>query len=901
MLNPKILEALQQKEFQDLTLIQKEAIPRILKGENLLIIAPTGSGKTESAVLPIFQKIIEEKDRKGIKLLYITPLRALNRDMISRFEWWAERLGFTLAVRHGDTTTTERKKQSRNPPEVLVTTPETLQILFLGKKLRKSLENVKWVVIDEVHELMDSERGAQLSVALERLKEITDFQVIGLSATIGNEREAAEFLGYDVSIVRVEMPRSIEVKVIWPDKNGDEELARILFVDEEVASKLQYINELVNKSTSTLIFVNTRQTAEALGLKLKRINPLIDVHHGSLSREARIEAEIKFTKGDLKALICTSSMELGMDIGDVDLVIQFNSPREVERLVQRVGRSGHSLGKVARGVIITGNFDETLESWAIVRLMETGMIEVKKPHNLSLDTLANQICAIALEYGRIKPEKIFKIVRRSYPFRSLTWEAFMDVLEFLTGIYVIRLDGDVIATRRTREYFYGNISMIPDENRKEVFDIVSKRYIGSLDESFLMEFSDEVFVTRGELWRIVEIDDVVKVEPVTQDGVIPSWIGEEIPVPFDVAQEVGRIRRRIASTILQEGREVAVKGLMKEFCTNIRACEEVTRIIEKQISEGFLVPDDRLITVEGGNKVIVVNVCFGHKVNEALGRILSMLLSARYGSTISMEIDPYRIRLFVPRKITPDTVVELMKSLRPEYLQTLLEKALKGSKLLAWKILHSGRKFGFFKKEMELINMEYLMERIADTPLYREAVREILHDKMDLDHLEWIVESLGKEISIHSSSRLSPIATQGTSGIMELIIPEKPSSAILNTLKRRLMEEEILLKCLHCNFSSKKKVKFIEEPIHCPMCNSRLIAAVNPRDREVLQNKALLFRLANLVLAYGKRAVITLCGYGVGAETASRILSKPIHDEIDLYREILKAERHYVKTRKFWD
>ncbi len=902
MLSPKIVEGLERKNIEDLTEIQRLAIPRILEERDVLIIAPTGSGKTESAMLPIFQKIIEMREKKGILALYITPLRALNRDMVYRLKEWGDELGITVDVRHGDSTRSERRRQSLNPPEILITTPETLQILFLGKNLRKWLKNLKWVVVDEFHELMDSERGAQLSIAIERLREIADFQIIGLSATISNDDEASRFLGKNVEVVRAEMEREMRVEAIWPYSENVNNLVEELFVDERAAERLDYLKKIIESHSSTLIFVNTRQTAEALGLKLKKMGCSVEVHHGSLSREARIEAEKNFSEGTLKSLICTSSMELGIDIGSVDMVVQFNSPREVERLVQRVGRSGHRVGLTARGVVIVNDFDDALESIAIIDLMKRGRLEKKKPHSLSLDTVANQICGMALEYGRVAEDRVFQIIKRAYPFRNLRREVFKDVVEFLTGIGIIRYsDGVIIAGRKTREYFLGNISMIPDESRKEVYDIVSRRYIGSLDESFLMDLEDDMIVIKGELWKVVEIDEMVKVEPVAREGIIPSWIGEEIPVPFEVAQEVGRIRRWIGDAIQSGGKKNAVREIMKAYPVNLRLAEEVVKVISEQMKKGFEIPDDRILTVEGSGGMVVINACFGHRVNEALGKILSILFSARYGSTINVESDPYRIKLNLPVRANYRDVMELMLSLDPDHVEFLAEKALNRSRLLKWKVIHAGRKFGYFRKEYEDINFDYVIKKILDTPVYREAIREIFHDKLDVTTLKEIMQKLGERYRIVGYENLGPISVQSGSSSFELVIPEKPTQAILNALKRRIMGEDVILKCLHCGFRRKRKVRDVEENIECPICNSRLISVYSPfNEKDMEKDKNALFRRANLVYAYGKRAVIALSAYGIGPETAGRILAIP-GSEDEFYREILRAERNYVRTRKFWD
>ena len=892
----KLVKALREIGIERLNELQKIAIPKVAEGRNILIVAPTGSGKTECAIIPILNKMLKIKS-EGITLIYITPLRALNRNLLGRLHTLAKMLDFSIAIRHGDTAEVERRRQSLKPPQILITTPETFQILFLGSRLRESLRNVRFVVIDEVHELAESERGVQLAVALERLKELTDFQIVGLSATVKNAKEIARFFG--ISDVLVWKGRKFyEFYVIKPEKETD--LAEKLGVNEDFAKELEAIRDIVTSHKSALIFVNTRQTAEALGLKLKLILD-VEVHHGSLSKTARIEAEEEFNKGELKALICTSSMELGIDIGHVDVVIQFNSPREVARLIQRVGRSGHRTDRISKGYVIAENFDDILESWVIVDKAERGEIEDTRLHELSWDVLANQICAIALEYKQIDAKRCYEMVSRAYPFRNLRFEEFVEICNFLAEDRVIAFDGEIIKpTRKTRRYFYDNISMIPDERRFKVIDIASGKAIGYLDESFVSSFEGEVFAMKGELWRIVAINDVVRVEQVKEEGVIPSWIGEEIPVPFEVAQEVGKVRRWIAGMLISGiGEDEIIKILMERFKTNEEACKEVVSIIGEQIAKGFAIPTDNRITIEGEG-LVVVNCCFGHRVNETLARILALLLSARRGSSVGVEIDPYRIKL-TPAKA--EEVAEILRSIEPEAVDYLVERALIDTKLMQWKIVHCARKFGYLSKSIDTtkINLRKLVLKLKDTPIYREAIRELFFEKLDIERTKDVIRKIkdGRfQISIYFE--LSPISNVARNQLTDLLIPSKPTKAILNIFKKRLEEEECHLHCLNCGCTIRMKVKLVKS-LECVKCKSKLIACINARRRLEEFGKKELFRIANLVMSYGKKAVYALNTYGVGAETAAKILAKPFRSEDEFFAELLEAEKRFIRTKRFWD
>ncbi len=302
-LDGRIRAMLADQSIIEPTLPQEQAIPAILAGESVLLIAPTGTGKTEAAILPIFHRILAG-ERTGTSALYITPLRALNRDMLRRFQEWGERLSISVAVRHGDTSKVDRRKQSLRPPDLLITTPETLQVMLTGKLLRRNLSGVRAVVVDEVHELASSKRGSHLAVLLERLVELAgDFQRIGLSATVGSPETVARLLVGShraYKIVNADVERVSDFQVVSPRPGrGDCALAGQLECDPRLAAQISFIRETV-RSRKCLIFVNTRQAAEVLGSRLRQLGEPIGIHHGSLSAEARVEAEEAFKGGSLK-------------------------------------------------------------------------------------------------------------------------------------------------------------------------------------------------------------------------------------------------------------------------------------------------------------------------------------------------------------------------------------------------------------------------------------------------------------------------------------------------------------------------------------------------------------------------------------------------------------------------
>ncbi len=933
-------EALEKMGFKEATEPQRQAIPLIHAGENVLLIAPTGTGKTEAALLPIFDQLLRNSHLlgSGTSILYVTPLRALNRDILRRMAWLAEELGIKVAVRHGDTSVSERRRQALTPPDMLITTPETLQIILPARVMRRHLRQVRWVVVDEVHELVGDKRGVQLSVALERLKDLTgrDFQRVGLSATIGSPGKVKAFLqgsGREVKVVYVPMPRDTELWVEVPvASERDEEEARRLKVTVEVAARLRRLVELIEGHRSVLVFTNTREAAELLASRLRAARPdlSVEAHHGSLSREARVEAEAGLKEGEVKALVCTSSLELGIDVGHVDLVIQYMSPRQVTRLVQRVGRSGHRAWEAPRGVVLALMADDVLESAVIASKALRSELEQVEVHERPLDVLAHQLVGLCLDRRRVRVEEAYELVRRTWLYHGLTWEDFEAVVGYLEERGFIRRRDSWLSPRPDKAwaYYFENVSMIPDTRRFTVVEIASRRRIGELDEEFVAVHGRPglVFILAGRPWRLVGVgEEEVLVEEVEDvAGAIPSWVGELIPVPFEVAQEVGRARRMVAEALL--------KGLdpmeaLHDLPMDEAAREKAVAVVKEQLASGVPLADDRRVVVEGLGRMVVVHACLGSKVNEALGMLLAGVLSGRLGESVGYRSDPYRVLLLFSREVKGGMVADVLKELGGEEVEDSLKALVKSSDLYCWRLLHVARRFGVVGRDVKLSSAKRLSKLLEGSLMERAAVEEVLVDKLDAVRLSEVLKKVASgevAIEVYEGSLeagVSPMAyyiidAAAPHGIMP---PAKPVRLLLDMLKQRLMEKDVKLLCMFCGqWESVRKVGYLPEEIKCPRCGAKFVAVTWKGDEELaraLRKHLKKQRLtkeeqealrrgqlsAGLVLTYGRKAAIAMAAKGVGPHTASRILGRPHRSEDDFYLDILQAEREYAATRAFWD
>ncbi len=898
-LNPRIREMLLNRGILDPTDPQQDVIPHILRGENVLLLSPTGSGKTEAAILPIFHRILSEKPQP-VSTLFITPLRALNRDLLDRLREYGRELGIRVQVRHSDITDADRREIVKNPGDILITTPESLQILLNGKRLREIVSHVRYLIVDELHETAQNERGSQFAIAVERLRELAgNFQRIGLSATVGNEYDLARFLSPEVSpyISRSGLKKRMTIQIGVPAK-ADEAVAGIMGCDEGYAGAILHMWDLIQKHKGTLVFVNTRSSAEDIAFRLRLYlkDPPIQVHHGSLSRDARESAEKDFKAGKVKALICTSSLELGIDIGSADLVLQFNSPRQINKLIQRVGRSGHSLEKISLGNIVCSDIIELEEASAIVSYIMEGHLEDITIRENSLATMANQVLSEAKFVSEIDADHFFEVVTRSYPFRSLSREEFDSTLDFLarTGKIFFQ-DGRVRKRRGVLNYFLENISMIPSEKNFKVIDQINRKFIGTLDERYVVNElgPGSYFVIRGSTWRTIRIDkDRILVEPFPTAAIAPKWSGEEIPVLLDVTEKVSQNRenRYVPDFVEENSRQLLEDWYSKDSATMKRT------VIETKANE------------------IIVQVLLGTKGNFALAEIFSSILSGITGESVETDYSPYHFYIRSSRVIRSNDIRRIILSIDPDRLYQYISGSARRSRFFNSVFLYEARKFGLIANDADIgrIRFEKIVDAYYDTPVYRDSIRKLISDYMDLGTLEKYLRGVRSgEIEFSLKDDISESSDVFLTHYSERVAPLKPTRSILDAVKKRLMNEETILYCTSCGNVRTMKVRDIKS-IRCPVCGSSLVASLSPFEKNLLdksreedpdgiKTRKRLMKNAHLVRERGMQAIMVMAARGIGPETASRLLDVTYSNEDDLIRAILNGEMDYAKTRRFWD
>mgnify|MGYP001163597127 CR=1 FL=1 len=911
------------------TEIQKKAIPEISKGTSVLVISATGTGKTETAILPIFDKIIKEKNFNPIQALYITPLRTLNRDILRRIKDIGNHLNLKINVRHSDTTVKEKREQADNPPILLITTPETLGIILNLKKYQSPLKNIKYVIIDEFHELIESKRGVQLSLNLERLrrKSENDLQLIGLSATISSPEYALKLL----------IGKNRKGKVISSSNRRDFKMSLIYSPHDlktnEFNSEILLLKHIKDVGR-VLVFTNTRSQAEALAHNLKTQDKelKIGVHHGSLAAQVREDVETSFNDSLLDTVVCTSSMELGVDIRGVKSVVQWSSPRKIIKLSQRVGRSEHKPGVTAKGLLFSRTIDDFFESLAITKLLQKGILENHIIYENCLDVLSHQIIGFTLNNPGISLKEIFNIIIQSEYYSTFKEDDLITLAFFLSRVRLIRIkENNLFLTRNSIQYYFQNLSTIPNILSYRLYDPQSRKIIANLDEAFVGENCDRSskILVNGQTWRIVNVhEDERKVDVVMDNfdlATIPRWIGELQLVEKMVAINSSELRK------LWFNPDKNDDLLYKEKITGVESLKDIKKSLSEILNKNGSIPGVNNLTIsfvkgDQGN-IFILHLHMGDRINQTIAQILKPLLKSMSGIYLDSTSSAYRIFLIDRTKsLSLDLVSDSLKKLsdfKDKIDEILIKEIVKHGKFL-WIFWNVCKRMGVIKKDTTYRKRmaEEVYYSLRFEPPVTESLNEIKTKYFDINSTKEILNDIytGKiPIYTNKTDTLNQIEKDYLFGNNTSISQDYlDDEEAINLLKSRVNKKRISLLCINC-FSKKGpcSVEFLlKYGLNCSKCKSQRLGVYYPTDeikvliqkiqkRERLNENELIQikkirTCAKIVNNFGIKALWCLTAYGVGVGATKRILRRGSLEKNEIFRRILKEEKKYFETRMYW-
>jgi ATP-dependent Lhr-like helicase len=825
-------------KFRELTEPQALAIPLIHGRRNAIISSPTGSGKTLTAFLSIINELylLQEKGEleDRIYCVYVSPLKALANDIERNLEEplreineLAASMGIPgpqirVGVRSGDTTAYERQKMARLPPHLFITTPESLSIVLSSPRFREKFAHVRYVIVDEIHEVCSSKRGVLLSLTLERLQSHVsrEFTRIGLSATQAPIKEIARFLvGYDD---RGRL-RSVAIAVAGAQKGLD--LGILCPVDDisalpyETANSRMYdrLQELISQHRTTLIFTNTRAGTETLVHRLKeRGVESIAAHHGSLSKVTRLEVEESLRNGKLKCVVCSTSLELGIDIGHIDLVCQIGSPKSVAKAIQRIGRAGHGVYETPKGRLLVFESDDLVECAVLVRMAYEGKIDRISIQRNCQDVLAQVLVGMSLE-RRWGAEEAFALVKRSFCYRDLPEKVFYSVLSYLAGRH--SLEGEAYAKiayrdddrsfgikKGSRMIFFLNGGTIPEESAYKVF---SDRGVplGSLSEKFVEKLrSGDIFLLGGKTYEF-ENSRGMKVFVKDARGrrpTVPSWSGEMLPRTYDLSAEIGKFRTAVARRMATEQPERTMEWLMSQYHCDKGSAQSILSYFGEQIAIMPRPPGDGRLVIEAyrdgrGNFNLIFHYCFGRRTNDALSRAYAYAISKEHGVNVSVSLSDDDFMLTLPREIPLKGIHKLVT---PANLEKYLRAGIKGTELFKQRFRHCAmRSFMILRnykgREIPVSRQLYHASRILELldddcfPIVAETNNEILQDAMDLEAAVGVaaaIKSGSEKVLYHGPSDVPSPFAHGIvlMGISDIVLMED-RSALLREMHRKVL------------------------------------------------------------------------------------------------------------------
>lgn len=784
LLNP-IVEKWFFSRFKSFSLPQLFAVNEIHSRNNILVSAPTGATKTLTGFLSVLNELVDSSEKGILKdkiyAIYISPLKALNEDIrinlqepLKQMEEIAgKELGIRVAVRTGDTTQNEKTKMLKNPPHILITTPESLAILLSSIKFIEHLKDVEWCIIDEIHALAENKRGVHLSLSMERLSNLASHMTrVGLSATVAPLKEIAGFLvgpERDCKIVDVQFIKQLDLKVISP-------VPKIMEATYEIMHHEMYrlIHNLIQEHKTTLIFTNTRAATERVVHYLKEKFPKdytenIGAHHGSLSKEHRHQIEDNLRKGKLKSVVCSTSLELGIDIGYVDLVICLGSPKSVARALQRIGRSGHRFKDVTKGRIIVLDRDDLIECSVLLKsAMEKKIDRIHIPTNC-LDVLAQQIDGMALEQTWDEKE-LYKIIKKSYCYKDLSITDYNEILDYLSGKFVSLESRHVYAKiwrnkgkigrrgKMGRVIYMTNIGTIPDESFVTVK--IGAQVVGKIDEAFLEKLKPgDIFLLGGSVYQFkFSRGQVAQVSAsANRPPTVPSWSSEMLPLSYDLARDIGRFRRLILERFSSKKKKPEIIKFINEYLyVDKNAANAIYEYFLEQYDYVKKFGTDKTILVEhyvteNENKIIFHSM-FGRRVNDCLSRAIAFAISRTEHKNVEVGINDNGFYIGAGKKLN---VMRAFKLLKSEKLDLVLNVAIENSEVFKRRFRHCatrslmilrnylGRKKRVGRQQVSSMILMSALKRISiDFSILKEARREVLEDLMDIEHTKEVLKEI---------------------------------------------------------------------------------------------------------------------------------------------------------------
>ncbi len=773
--------------FKSFSLPQLFGVMEIHARKNILVSAPTGATKTLTGFLSILNELVDSAEKgileDKIYCVYISPLKALNNDISKNLkepleeiaEIAGKKLGIRVAVRTGDTTASEKQKMLKKPPHILITTPESLAIMITSPKFREHLKGVEWCIVDEIHALAENKRGVHLSLSLERLNHLAGHMCrVGLSATVAPLEEIAKFLvgpERDCEIVDVQFIKDMDLQVMSPVDNLIEADHKQLHT-----SMYELIDNLIQEHKTTLIFTNTRAATERVVDHLKhkfpsRYTENIGAHHGSLSKELRLQIENKLRNGELKVVVCSTSLELGIDIGFIDLVICLGSPKSVARFLQRAGRAGHQLHSKVKGRIIVMDRDDMVECSVLLKsALEKKIDKIHIPTN-ALDVLAQQVDGMAIE--QVWEEKeLYKTIKKSYCYKDLSKKEFNEILDYLAGKFVDLEDRYIFAKiwrnegkigkrgRLGRVLYMTNVGTIPDESYITVK--IGDQAVGKLDEGFLEKLKPgDVFVLGGSTYQFRFARGMVAQVRATSNRppTVPSWFSEMLPLSYDLALEIGRFRRLMLEKFnSKKSKKEILAFINKHLYVDAKAANAIYTYFKEQYDYVKKLPTDKKILVEyytdDKEKKIIFHTLFGRRVNDCLSRAVAFAISRTQHKDVEIGINDNGFYIGGTKQLGP---VKALKLLKADKLEMIMNQAIDTSEVFKRRFRHCatralmilrnymGRKKRVGRVQVSSMILMAALRRIdQDFSILRETRREVLEDLMDIDNTKKVIEGIEK-------------------------------------------------------------------------------------------------------------------------------------------------------------